>query len=192
MNTYNNPKKIINPFKIIIIGLCLSLVTSCSIVDISKQNPKQYLIDGRANIVTSKHLSNNSMGMLRMAGMEDKECLNDFATCINTLNERQFIANNPRQLALYAELHYAKAKQIKKDPSCEKTPQSCQTANHKLLLEAIRYSYGYLFADNPSNQKKLTLTKFANELDIQMQDIYYTATKHLIDELSIDCATKYY
>ncbi len=170
-----------NLFLTAIIALVLPL-TACNTVNISMQKPKQYLIDGRANIITSGQLSNNSMGMLRMAGTENKTCLADLPKCLNELDNNQFVKYTPRQLALYAELHYAKAQELQETKDCKKKKPSLACINNyqQQLLEAIRYSYAYLFFYKNHNQQ----SHFTNELDIQMQDIYHTASKNLIDKLS--------
>ncbi len=163
-------------------------LTACSTVSVSMQQSKQSLIDSRSNIITTNHISSYSVGKLKMAGINEKSCLEDLTKCLTQLNDTQFIKNNPKQLALQAELEYAKAKQFIKSKQCRPKAQAfdtCKAHYRQHLFKAIKYSYAYLFHPN-LNQKRsgIQLTRLATELDIQTQDIYNTASGDLIAELT--------
>lgn len=151
----------------------LLVTASCSTVSVDKKSASQTIASNRGNIVTKNSLSNKSTSQLMSMGMPADECMDNFEECLNKadngfLNKHK---NGKDYLALFAELHLAKAKDIAQSEDCVETivrppidpyyanaPQTkeerarsslylaqCSNAYREHLLSAIKYSYAYLF-----------------------------------------------
>lgn len=100
-------------------------LTSCANVKVVTQTPVEALIDQRINIVIDNELSSSSVVALRKAGLKQQECMQDFAACLQHIKRLSKISKNSADqldkntLALFAELHYAKALQIKQSSQCQ-------------------------------------------------------------------------
>lgn len=178
-------------------------LTACSTISIKTQNPVTQLVEQRKNVITASRLSTNSAAALRTAGLDENSCYDDFDECLIKVEDSLFTDYTPRQLAFMAELHYAQALNISNSSDCKTyinaltegsllnysqtssyTYQQCMALYHTSLLDAIRYSYAYLFFDSLTGQH--TQTTLANELDFQTQDIYNAATTRIIQSLYQD------
>lgn len=191
------------------------VMASCSTVSVSEQSSSRTIANNRGNIVTRATLSNKSTSQLLSVGMPEDQCLEDFNKCLSRVNKGILNKNNKEHLALLAELHLAKAKAIAEsercvqritrppiDPYYANAPMSdeqyadmllylreCNTAYRDNLLNAIKYSYAYLFYAklNPrgtiDHKIKTKPNKLSTNLDIQTQDVYEAASDALIKQL---------
>ena len=191
----------------------LLFTASCSTVSVNQKSSSQTIADNRSNIVTKSSLSNKSKSQLISVGMPANECFNNFNQCLETVDKGFLEKNSKEYLALIAELHLAKAIEDSEDcvdritrppidtyySNAPKTPEErdeallhltqCNMAYRQNLLNAIKYSYAYLFynqlkpgadADNPVSIKP---NKLPTNLDIQTQDVYEAASDRLIKQL---------
>lgn len=191
------------------------VMASCSTVSVTQQSSSRTIANNRGNIVTRATLSNKSTSQLLSVGMPEDQCLEDFNKCLSKVNKGILNKDNKEHLALLAELHLAKAKAIAQsercvqritrpplDPYYANAPMSdeqyadmllylreCNTAYRDNLLNAIKYSYAYLFYAqlNPNgtidHKIKTKPNKLSTNLDIQTQDVYEAASDALIKQL---------
>ncbi len=181
---------------VIAIASVLSL-SGCSTISVKSQDPAQQLVKQRENVITSNKLSSNTYSSLHTAGLDEQTCFNNFSDCLTQIKNSQYTTTyNPRQLSILAELHYDHALKITKKKQCKTLfnsngqmiapainhRQACIIDYQNNLLNAIRYSYAYLFFDQLTGQdyKK---AKLANDLDFQTQDIYNAASNNIIENL---------
>ena len=158
--------------------LCLSLsilglLSACSTVSVKSQSSAKAIAAQRGNIVSEDTLSTDTASALLSAGLNDTACLQQFDLCLSQLTDS--LLNQPArpELAIFAELHYAKARSLaassdcrvalarppldpyyanaKPDPAEARQQQdathTCLIDYQHRLFDALKYSYTYLFFD---------------------------------------------
>lgn len=191
------------------------LTASCSTVSVSEKSASRTIANQRGNIVTKNSLSNKSTSALVSMGVPADTCFDNFDACINKIEEGVLNKNSKESLALYAEVYLAKARQIAQsedcvekilrppiDPYYANAPlkeedknelmrylRECNTHYRDNLLNAIKYSYAYLFYEKltPSQQSSddvvIKPNNMPSDLDIQTQDVYQASMDDLIKQL---------
>ena len=168
--TSTKPNIIIAMLLIVAMALVLS---ACSTVSVNKQASSKTIAAQRGNIVTGNSLSSDTASTLLSAGLNEQACLQQFDLCLDQLTDRMLNTHYRSALAIFAELHYAKAKQLAITPHCRdalarppidpyyanasltKTQTETQRQNTEVcinayqarLFDAIKSSYTYLFYD---------------------------------------------
>ncbi|WP_367106130.1 esterase/lipase family protein [uncultured Psychrobacter sp.] len=151
----------------------ISSLSACNTVSVSQLSPAKAISNQRGNIVSSNELSNNTASNLLSAGLNEKACMQYFELCLEQLSDSILDGKYRPRLAVFAELHYAKARQLARsqdclnalarppiDPYYANAPLSNEQAavqqsktttclNHyqDRLFDAIKLSYSYLFYD---------------------------------------------
>lgn len=150
------------------------VMPACSTVSVDKQASAKTILGQRGNIVTDKALSSSTASALLSAGLNEQACMQHFDLCLNQLTDSILNEHYRPALAVFAELHYAKARQLADSKPCqqalsrppldpyyanaplsEKDAQqqqqamnTCLTSYQKRLFDAIKTSYTYLFYDH--------------------------------------------
>lgn len=150
------------------------LLPACSTVTVDKQATAKTISAQRGNIVTDNALSSNTASALLSAGLNEQACMQQFDLCLTQLSDSMLNRHYRPALAIFAELHYAKARQLSDSESCRnalarppldpyyanaplsdedaKTQQKetdlCLTDYQTRLFDAVKYSYTYLFYDS--------------------------------------------
>ncbi|MEN2750649.1 alpha/beta hydrolase [Psychrobacter sp. FBL11] len=152
----------------------LVLVPACSTVSVNKQTQAKTINTQRGSIVTDNKLSTATSSTLLSAGLNEQACIQYFDRCLAQLTDSMLDEHYRAALAVYAELHYAKARQLANlnecqqaltrpplDPYYANAPLSAEEANTQQrntetcvnsyqarLFDAIKLSYTYLFYDS--------------------------------------------
>ena len=152
----------------------VALLPACSTVSVNKQASAKTITAQRGNIVTSKKLSSDTASALLSAGLNEQACMQQFDLCLTQLTDSMLNEHYRPALAVFAELHYAKARQLSDSQDCRnalsrppldpyyanapledteaKTQQEntnrCLTGYQERLFDAIKTSYTYLFYDS--------------------------------------------
>ena len=168
--TSTKPNIIIAMLLIIAMALVLS---ACSTVSVNKQASSKTIAAQRGNIVTGNSLSSDTASTLLSAGLNEQACLQQFDLCLDQLTDSMLNKHYRSALAIFAELHYAKAKQLAITPHCRdalarppidpyyanasltqtqtetqrQNTEVCINAYQARLFDAIKSSYTYLFYD---------------------------------------------
>ncbi|MGP9543480.1 esterase/lipase family protein [Psychrobacter sp. AOP7-B1-25] len=150
------------------------LLPACSTVTVDKQATAKTISAQRGNIVTDNTLSSDTASALLSAGLNEQACMQQFDLCLTQLSDSMLNRHYRPALAIFAELHYAKARQLSDSESCRnalarppldpyyanaplsdedaKTQQKetdlCLTDYQARLFDAVKYSYTYLFYDS--------------------------------------------
>ncbi|WP_227670765.1 esterase/lipase family protein [Psychrobacter proteolyticus] len=150
------------------------LLPACSTVTVDKQASAKTISAQRGNIVTDNALSSDTASALLSAGLNEQACMQQFDLCLTQLSDSMLNRNYRPALAIFAELHYAKARQLSDSKNCRnalarppldpyyanaplsdddaKTQQKetdlCLTDYQARLFDAVKYSYTYLFYDS--------------------------------------------
>ncbi len=167
-------------YKSPIVKLALLAITSfvllpaCSTVSVNKQSSAKTITDQRGNIATSNKLSTNTSSTLLSAGLNQQACLQSFDICLEQLADSMLNEHYRASMAIFAELHYAKARELSASSACgdalarppldpyyanaplsaEQTKAQQKSANDCLLnyqtslFDAVKFSYTYLFYDS--------------------------------------------
>ena len=154
-------------------GAMALLLPACSTVSVNKQASSKTIAAQRGNIVTGNTLSSDTASTLLSAGLNEQACLQQFDLCLDQLTDSMLNPHYRAALATFAELHYAKAKQLAVLPQCRdalarppldpyyanaslsksqtetqrQNTETCVTAYQARLFDAIKLSYTYLFYD---------------------------------------------
>lgn len=149
------------------------LISGCSSVGVDKQSVAKTLVAQRGNIVTDNKLSTATASALLSAGLNEQACMLHFDVCMEQLSDSQFNDNYRPALAMFAELHYSKARQLANSEDCQRilerppldpyyanapllaaeqqrqqqSTQRCLADYHGRLIDTIKFSYAYLFYD---------------------------------------------
>ena len=168
--TSTKPNIIIAMLLIVAMALVLS---ACSTVSVNKQASSKTIAAQRGNIVTGNLLSSDTASTLLSAGLNEQACLQQFDLCLDQLTDSMLNKHYRSALAIFAELHYAKAKQLAITPHCRdalarppidpyyanasltqtqtetqrQNTEVCINAYQARLFDAIKSSYTYLFYD---------------------------------------------
>ncbi|MGP4732785.1 MULTISPECIES: esterase/lipase family protein [unclassified Psychrobacter] len=150
------------------------LLPACSTVTVDKQASAKTISAQRGNIVTDNALSSDTASALLSAGLNEQACMQQFNLCLTQLSDSMLNRHYRPALAIFAELHYAKARQLSDSKNCRnalarppldpyyanaplsdddaKTQQKetdlCLTDYQARLFDAVKYSYTYLFYDS--------------------------------------------
>ncbi|WP_379543975.1 esterase/lipase family protein [Psychrobacter sp. R86515] len=150
------------------------LLPACSTVTVDKQASAKTISAQRGNIVTDNALSSDTASALLSAGLNEQACMQQFDLCLTQLSDSMLNRHYRPALAIFAELHYAKARQLSDSKNCRnalarpplnpyyanaplseddaKTQQEetdlCLTDYQARLFDAVKYSYTYLFYDS--------------------------------------------
>ncbi|MFK4001107.1 esterase/lipase family protein [Psychrobacter namhaensis] len=151
-----------------------ALLTACSTVSVNKQASAKTISAQRGNIVTENKLSSDTASALLSAGLNEQACMQQFDLCLTQLTDSMLNKHYRPALAIFAELHYAKARQLADSENCRnalarppidpyyanaplsdsaaKTQQEntsrCLTDYQERLFDAVKSSYTYLFYDS--------------------------------------------
>ena len=157
----------------LIVATSFLLLTSCSTVSVNKQTPAKTINAQRGNIATSNKLSTSTSSTLLSAGLNSEACLQSFELCLEQLSDSILNENYRSSLAIFAELHYAKARELSASSACgdalarppldpyynnaplsdnqikaqQKNTKNCLLVYQTNLFDAIKFSYAYLFYD---------------------------------------------
>jgi len=197
-------------------SLLLVTVTGCSSVAVEKQSAAKTLVAQRGNIVTEDKLSTAASSALLSAGLNEEACMLRFERCLMQLSDSLFNEHYRQALAIFAELHYTKALRLGGSEACQnalarppldpnyanapipedelnkqtRLTKYCLNTYHAELLEAVKYSYTYLFYDelehdfqDPARDPQNMSRRLPSELDIQTTDIYNSASNDIITQL---------
>lgn len=152
---------------------CLVLLPACSTVSVNKQTSAKTITDQRGNIATSNNLSTTTSSTLLSAGLNEQACLQSFDLCLDQLSDSMLNEHYRASMAIFAELHYAKARELSASSDCgdaltrppldpyyanaplsaeqtdlkQKNTRNCLLNYQVRLFDAIKYSYSYLFYD---------------------------------------------
>ncbi|MCG3879511.1 alpha/beta hydrolase [Psychrobacter sp. Ps6] len=150
------------------------LLPACSVVSVEKQASAKTISAQRGNIVTDNQLSSDTASALLSAGLNEQACMQQFDLCLTQLTDSILNKHYRPALAIFAELHYAKARQLADSQNCRnalarppldpyyanaplseddaKTQQEettlCLNNYQDRLFNAVKYSYTYLFYDS--------------------------------------------
>jgi len=154
--------------------IATTLVASgCNTVSVSQQTKSKVISSQRGNIVSDDKLSSNTASTLLSAGLNEKACLQYFELCLGQLSDSLLDDNYRPELAIFAELHYAKARQLAQSTDClaalsrppidpyfanaplddeqaknkQQRTSACLTDYQERLFDAVKSSYAYLFYD---------------------------------------------
>ena len=152
----------------------LALLPACSTVSVNKQTSAKTITDQRGNIATSNKLSTNTSSTLLSAGLNQQACLQSFDLCLGQLADSMLNEHYRASMAIFAELHYAKARELSASPACgyalarppldpyyanaplsaqqtkaqQKSASDCLLDYQTSLFDAVKFSYTYLFYDS--------------------------------------------
>ncbi|MGM8884936.1 esterase/lipase family protein [Psychrobacter sp. 1U2] len=149
------------------------LTSACNTVSVSQQTKSKVISSQRGNIVSDDKLSSNTASTLLSAGLNEKACLQYFDLCLGQLSDSLLDNNYRPELAIFAELHYAKARQLAESTDClaalsrppidpyfanaplddeqaknkQQRTSACLMDYQERLFDAVKSSYAYLFYD---------------------------------------------
>ena len=160
----------------ILLGLIatVALLPACSTVSVTKQASAKTISAQRGNIVTDDKLSSDTASALLSAGLNEQACFQQFDLCLTQLTDSMLNEHYRPALAIFAELHYAKARQLADSKGCQdalarppldpyyanaplsdteaksqqKDTDACLINYQGRLFDAIKSSYTYLFYDS--------------------------------------------
>ncbi|WP_240990664.1 alpha/beta hydrolase [Psychrobacter sp. Pi2-52] len=150
------------------------LLPACSTVTVDKQASAKTISAQRGNIVTDNALSSDTASALLSAGLNEQACMQQFDLCLTQLSDSMLNRHYRPALAIFTELHYAKARQLSDSKNCrnalarppldpyyanaplsdedskiqQKETDLCLTDYQARLFDAVKYSYTYLFYDS--------------------------------------------
>ncbi|WP_227671557.1 esterase/lipase family protein [Psychrobacter sp. 72-O-c] len=152
----------------------ITLLSACSTVSVNKQASAKTISAQRGNIVTDNKLSSDTASTLLSAGLNEQACMQQFELCLEQLTDSMLNEHYRPELAIFSELHYAKALELAKSQDCrdalarppldpyyanaslsdsqaetqQKNTSRCLTGYQGRLFDAIKFSYTYLFYDS--------------------------------------------
>jgi pimeloyl-ACP methyl ester carboxylesterase len=193
MVTHANKKNI--PITPVILIAAMALLPACSTVTVNKQASAKTITAQRGNIVTDNKLSSDTASALLSAGLNEQACMQQFDLCLTQLTDSLLNEHHRPALAVFSELHYAKARQLAKSQDCrnalarppldpyyanaplsdteantqQENTSRCLTGYQERLFNAIKYSYTYLFYDS-----------LAHDFEGSTQDYSHSSTPNRI------------
>ena len=96
----------------------ITLLPACSTVTVEKQASAKTIAAQRGNIVTDNELSSDTASTLLSAGLNEQACMQQFELCLTQLTDSLLNQHYRPSLAIFAELHYAKARQLVDSTEC--------------------------------------------------------------------------
>lgn len=166
------------PISNITLGLLLAtsvvLLPACSTISVNKRASAKTIAAQRGNIATGNKLSTTTSSTLLSAGLDQQACFQRFDLCLNQLSDSMLNDHYRSALAIFAELHYAKARQLSASANCDdalarppidpyyanaplntkqsaaqqKSSSECLLNYQTSLFNAVKFSYAYLFYDS--------------------------------------------
>ncbi|MBB3107468.1 pimeloyl-ACP methyl ester carboxylesterase [Psychrobacter luti] len=162
------------PIALLAVVAAIAILPACSAVSVNKQASAKTISAQRGNIVTDKKLSSDTASALLSAGLNEQACMQQFDLCLTQLTDSMLNEHYRPALAVFAELHYAKARQLAASKDCrnalarppldpyyanaplsdtdtkaeKKRTDSCVVGYQGRLFDAIKSSYTYLFYDS--------------------------------------------
>ena len=172
MVTHANKKNM--PITSVALIAAMALLPACSTVSVNKQASAKTITAQRGNIVTDNKLSSDTASALLSAGLNEQACMQQFDLCLTQLTDSILDEHYRPALAIFSELHYAKARQLAKSQDCrnalsrppldpyyanaplsdteanaqQENTSRCLDGYQERLFNAIKYSYTYLFYDS--------------------------------------------
>ena len=151
----------------------MALSSACSTVSLEKQTSAKVISAQRGNIITSNNLSSATASALLSAGLNEQACMQHLNLCLDQLTDSMLNEHYRSAIAIFAELHYAKARQLADSQNCrnalerppldpyyanaplsaeqtaaqKKDTNSCLLSYQTRLFDAVKFSYTYLFYD---------------------------------------------
>lgn len=158
----------------VVLLVAATLLPACSVVSVERQASAKTISAQRGNIVTDNELSSDTASALLSAGLNEQACLQQFELCLTQLTDSILNKHYRPALAIFAELHYAKARQLADSQNCRNAlarppldpyyanaPLSdadakkqqdatnlCLNSYQERLFDAVKSSYTYLFYDS--------------------------------------------
>lgn len=152
----------------------LLTLSACSTVKVNKQTTAKTITAQRGNIVTDNKLSSHTASALLSAGLNEQACFRHFDLCLAQLSDSLLTDRYRQALAVFAELHYAKARSLMDTSDCKsilarppidpyyanaepsekeakalkQSSQACLMDYQSRLIDAIKTSYTFLFYDS--------------------------------------------
>ncbi len=121
---------------------CLAaLLAGCAGVQVDSISTADYLRQRRGDVLTTGSLSPASAEVLRVLGLDEKQCERDAPACRRSLRESTGLTDEQR-LATLAEVWLDAAQAGARAPATEAPALDDQV---NLWLEAARHAYAYLF-----------------------------------------------
>lgn len=171
---YKYKRKNKTPFALLAVVAAMAILPACSTVSVNKQPSAKTIAAQRGNIVTDNKLSSDTASVLLSAGLNEQACMQQFNLCLTQLTDSMLNEHYRPALAVFAELHYAKARQLGESKDCrnalarppidpyyantplsdtdakaqQKRTDSCLIGYQERLFDAIKTSYTYLFYDS--------------------------------------------
>ncbi|WP_068036323.1 hypothetical protein [Psychrobacter sp. P11G5] len=162
------------PIAPVAMAATMMLLTACSTVSVNKQTQAKTIKNQRGSIVTENKLSTATSATLLSAGLNEQACIQYFDQCLAQLTDSILNEHYRTALAVYAEIHYAKALQLANSADCqqalsrppldpyyanapltaeqkdtqEQNTNTCVNSYQARLFDAIKLSYTYLFYDS--------------------------------------------
>ncbi|GLQ47222.1 alpha/beta hydrolase [Dyella lipolytica] len=124
-------------------------VTACDIVGVRHVAQKEYAIQRRSDVLSTRTLSDSTIQTLNVVALSQDDCAANFPRCTHTLLYSDGI-DDERRLSALAELWLAFAIQADHAGKNQATNDSALDA----YLQSARYAYAYLFytARNPGER----------------------------------------
>lgn len=170
---HTNKKPKFNAALMALVGV-IALLPACSTVSVNKQASAKTISAHRGSIVTDNKLSNDTASTLLSAGLNEQACMQHFDLCLSQLTDTMLNEHYRPALAIFSELHYAKARQLADSQDCrdalvrppidpyyanasltdsqaetqQQNTSRCLIGYQERLFDAIKSSYTYLFYDS--------------------------------------------
>ena len=214
--TVNTHKKVI----LIIILIATTLfMSACSTVSVSQQTKSKVINSQRGNIVSDDELSSNTASTLLSAGLNEQACLQYFDLCLGQLTDSLLDNKYRPELAIFAELHYAKARQLRQSTECsaalarppldpyyanapldndqvqtnKRNTDACLVDYQQRLFDAVKYSYAYLFYDSLEHDfEKVTVDKKVTRMQNRIPNDVDIQTQDIYNAASNDVINQLY
>ena len=172
--TITHPKRKTASISAVLLLMAAALLPACSTVTVNKQATAKTITAQRGNIVTDNELSSDTASALLSAGLNEQACMQQFDLCLTQLTDSILSQRYRPTLAVFAELHYAKARQLAESQNCrdavsrppldpyyanaplsdeeaktqKENTDGCLTEYQHRLFDAVKSSYAYLFYDS--------------------------------------------
>lgn len=209
----------LKPMAYLALMSAMVILPACSTVSVNKQASAKTISAQRGNIVTGNSLSSDTASTLLSAGLDEQACMQNFDICLAQLTDSMLNPSYRPALAIFAELHYAKAKQLAETQSCRdalarppidpyyanapldeeaskaqlQATDSCLINYQQRLFDAVKSSYTYLFYDRLEHDFEGAATaKNANNRLQQIPNDVDIQTQDIYKAASNDVITQLY
>lgn len=151
-----------------------ALLQGCAGVTVSNMEPREYLAQRRADVLTSGHLSAATQESLRIIGGDAKPCLADAPACRAQLGRSSGLGDE-RRLSALAELWTFEA--LQQEQQRRNSPRNAYAAS-TAWLEAARNAWAYLFLTGKDPAKRAF-----EDRQTQVRDYYNFAVQQAVTGL---------